>query len=295
MSSRSIKMVHQARRQLEGGGFEVRRPFPAPGLPDLDPFLLLDEMGPTVWGPGEAIGAPDHPHRGFETVTYLLDGAIEHRDSHGNVGRLGPGDVQWMTAGAGVIHSEMPPEDFRRAGGRVHGFQLWVNLPSADKMMNPRYQDLPRDGIPGAVSEDGLAQVRVLAGEALGVSAAIDTRIPIVYQHWTLQPGGAVDQPVEPELTASVYVFEGEGRFGPAGTETPAGEGQLAVFESDGAAVRLANIGAAPVELLLLAGRAIGEPIAWHGPFVMNTREEIVQAITDYQAGRFGAIPPDVR
>lgn len=291
MKIRSIKMVHEARRQLEGGGFEVRRPFPAPGLPDLDPFLLLDEMGPTVWKPGQAIGAPDHPHRGFETVTYVLDGAVEHRDSHGNVGRLGPGDVQWMTAGEGVVHSEMPPEAFRRSGGRMHGFQLWVNLPSADKMMRPRYQDLEAAQIPGAASEDGLARVRVLAGEALGVDAAIDTRIPIVYQHWTLEPGAAVVQPVASELTAAAYVFSGEARFGAAGSETPAGEGRLVVFEADGEAVRMVGEGA---EILLLAGRAIGEPIAWHGPFVMNSQDELVQAIRDYQAGRFGAIPPDL-
>jgi hypothetical protein len=287
-------MVHAARRQLEGGGFEVRRPFPAPGLPDLDPFLLLDEMGPTDWGPGQAIGAPDHPHRGFETVTYMLDGAVEHRDSHGNVGRLGPGDVQWMTAGAGVVHSEMPPEDFRRAGGRMHGFQLWVNLPAADKMMRPRYQDLAADRIPAASSDDGRVRVRVLAGEALGVSAAIDTRIPIIYQHWTLEPGASVVQRVARELTASVYVVSGKGRFGPDDSESPAGEGHLVVFENDGDAVRLVGAGAEPVELLLLAGRPIGEPIAWHGPFVMNTQQEIVQAIQDYQAGRFGEILPSV-
>jgi quercetin 2,3-dioxygenase len=294
MTVRSVRLTHKAHRQLEGGGFEVRRPFPSPGLPDLDPFLLLDEMGPKDWLPGKAIGAPDHPHRGFETVTYVLDGAFEHKDSHGNQGVLGPGDVQWMTAGGGVVHSEMPTEEFRREGGRMHGFQLWVNLPSHDKMMKPRYQDLPTDRIPTASSPDGLARVRVVAGMALGVDSLIATRIPIVYQHWTLEPGADITQRIEPGQTAFAYVFSGDASFGPEGQEKAAAEGRVVVFEDDGASVRMVGPRRGSAELLLLAGQPIGEPIAWHGPFVMNSQDEIVRAFQDFQAGRFGEIPPDL-
>ncbi|HEU0092969.1 MAG TPA: pirin family protein, partial [Vicinamibacteria bacterium] len=180
--SRKVERVITAHRQLEGGGFVVRRPFPTGALALVDPFLLLDEMGPAAYGPGEAKGAPDHPHRGFETVTYMLEGQFEHEDSAGNKGAIAAGDVQWMTAGSGVVHSEMPSGDIRRRGGRIHGFQVWVNLPARDKMMRPRYQEVPGARIPHAATEDGRAEVRVIAGEALGVRAVIDTRTPIVYQ-----------------------------------------------------------------------------------------------------------------
>jgi redox-sensitive bicupin YhaK (pirin superfamily) len=195
---RPIVRVVAAHRQLEGGGFVVRRPFPSAGLRLADPFLLLDEMGPASYGPGEAVGAPDHPHRGFETVTYMLEGEFEHEDSAGHRGNIGPGDVQWMTAGRGVVHSEMPSRAIRDAGGRVHGFQIWVNLPARDKMIEPRYQEIPRTRIPEAASADGLARVRVIAGEALGARAVIETRTPIAYHDWTLAPGASVDVPLPP-------------------------------------------------------------------------------------------------
>src|SRR5882762_8216977 len=153
-SVREVTKVTTAHRQSEGGGFIVRRPFPGAELDSVDPFLLLDEMGPVDYAPGEAVGAPDHPHRGFETVTYVLEGEMEHEDSAGHRGVLGPGDVQWMTAGAGIIHSEMPTARIQREGGRAHGFQIWVNLPSRLKMMQPRYQELPATRIPGAATED---------------------------------------------------------------------------------------------------------------------------------------------
>src|SRR5712671_6364898 len=185
-SVREVTKVTTAHRQSEGGGFIVRRPFPGAELDSVDPFLLLDEMGPVDYAPGEAVGAPDHPHRGFETVTYVLEGEMEHEDSAGHRGKLGPGDVQWMTAGAGVIHSEMPSRRIREEGGRVHGFQIWVNLPRKLKMTRPRYQEVPASRIPEATSKDGHATVRVIAGEALSVGAVIDTRTPIVYQDWSL-------------------------------------------------------------------------------------------------------------
>ncbi len=286
---RTVDRVITAHQQLEGGGFVVRRPFPTRALELVDPFLLLDEMGPAEYRPGEAKGAPDHPHRGFETVTYMLEGEFEHEDSAGNRGTIAKGDVQWMTAGRGVVHSEMPTRKVRERGGRVHGFQLWVNLPARDKMMAPRYQELPAAGIPEAASPDGLARVRVIAGEALGVRAVIDTRIPIVYQDWSLGPGAVVEQPLEASHHALVYVFEGRAEVGTG--RRLLGDGQLGLL-GPGDAVRLAVGSDAPggARLLLLAGQPLGEPVARYGPFVMNTEAEIAQAISDYRSGRLGEI-----
>ena len=274
-SMRTIAMRIPTRRVLEGGGFEVRRPA-AMGV-EMSPFLLLDEMGPTNWGPGEAIGAPSHPHRGFEAVTYLLKGKLEHKDSAGNSGSLREGDVQWMTAGGGVIHSELPEPEFKRKGGLMHGFQIWVNLPAKDKMMAPRYQDIPASDIPVAESEDGSVKVVVVAGESMGVDAIIDTMIPITYLDVTLKDG-ELKQNLASELNAMVYVFEGTLNIGGEKVE----DGGFVIL-SDGDAVELSGTG----RCLVLAGPAIDEPIARYGPFVMNTQEEIMQAISDYQKGRF--------
>ena len=194
--TRHVQSLVTAHRQLEGGGFIVRRPFPTQGLDHVDPFLLVDELGPFSYGPGEFPGAPAHPHRGFETVSYILEGELEHEDSAGHKGTLGPGDVQWMTAGRGIVHDESPSARLRKEGGRVHGFQIWVNLPARDKMMAPRYQEVPKARIPEGVSADGKARVKVIAGEALGARAVIDTRTPITYQDWTLAPGALVEQPL---------------------------------------------------------------------------------------------------
>jgi len=286
---RAVTSVIDSVRTLEGGGFPVRRPFPTKALMQVDPFLLLDHLGPVTWGPGEGIGAPDHPHRGFETVTYLLSGGFQHRDSAGHAGKLTPGDVQWMTAGAGVVHSEIPSDEFMRDGGVMHGFQIWVNLPARDKMMAPRYQEIPRTGIPQAVSADGKVKVRVIAGEAMGVSAVIDTRTPIYYLHYTLQPGGATTATVPAGYNALVYLIAGTVQIGVE--RTPVREGQMARL-GDGAAVTLAVAADAgsPADLLLLAGQPLNEPVARYGPFVMNTEAEIRQAFHDYQSGRMGKI-----
>jgi hypothetical protein len=285
--TRKVEEVITAHRQLEGGGFVVRRPFPTEGLDLVDPFLLLDEMGPADYRPGEAVGAPDHPHRGFETVTYILEGAFEHEDSAGNRGTIAAGDVQWMTAGRGVVHSEMPTRSIREKGGRVHGFQVWVNLPARDKMIAPRYQEVPSAGIPEAESPDGRARVRVIAGEALGVRAVIDTRTAIVYQDWSLRPGAVVEQPLAEGHNAFVYVFEGSALIGR--DQRPLTDGQIGLL-GRGDAARLAVPASARegARLLLLAGQPLGEPVARYGPFVMNTEAEIRQAIADYRAGRLG-------
>jgi quercetin 2,3-dioxygenase len=288
---RSVARIIQSVRTLEGAGFVVNRPFPTPELSDFDPFLLLDEMGPVELGAGEAKGAPDHPHRGFETVTYMLDGKMVHRDSHGNSGKLGHGDVQWMTAGAGVIHSEMPEAEFARRGGRMHGFQLWVNLPRRDKLIAPRYQEFPAAKIPEAASADGKIRVRVIAGEAMGAKAVIDTRTPIMVLHYTVAPGARVVQAVPREFSAFGYVFAGAASFGDEMRE--AGAHQMVIFANDGDEISLAAADQhEPLELMLIGGVPLHEPIARYGPFVMNTQAEIADAITDYQSGRFGEIPP---
>ena len=277
---RSLKSTVPTRTVLEGGGFPVRRPIPMSAL--TSPFLLLDEMGPVDWPPNGAIGAPNHPHRGFETVTYLLQGRMNHADSAGNSGELNPGDVQWMTAGRGVIHSELPHPDFYQTGGIMHGFQIWVNLPAADKMMQPRYQDVPAKDIPVAISQDGLVEVRVIAGRSLGQSAIIDTVIPITYLHMTLKPGGKIIQSIDKGLNGMIYCFSGCLNI----EQKTLNNGQLGIL-SDGDEVCLSVSESADeeVNLLVLAGPQIDEPIARYGPFVMNTEQEIMQAIEDYNSG----------
>jgi redox-sensitive bicupin YhaK (pirin superfamily) len=288
--ARTVAGVVGSIETLEGAGFLVRRPFPKASLSEFDPFLLLDEMGPMTVAPGQAKGAPDHPHRGFETVTYVLSGEMEHKDSQGHAGRLGAGDVQWMTAGAGVIHSEMPSAEFQRTGGRLHGFQLWVNLPRERKMMKPRYQEIPSARIPVAQTEDGLVTVRVIAGESLGARAVVETVTPIIYLHFTIKPGGRVSQPVPREYNAFAYVVDGAGAFGADGER--GGDGQMVLFAPDGDDVTIENPSdaAAALDVLLIAGVPLDEPVARYGPFVMNTEAEIYQAIEDYRSGRMGEI-----
>jgi redox-sensitive bicupin YhaK (pirin superfamily) len=289
---RSVLAVIPATETLEGAGFRVRRPFPTRPLDHLDPFLLLDEMGPMELKPGEARGAPDHPHRGFETVTYLLSGEFVHRDSHGGGGLIRPGQVQWMTAGAGVVHSEMPSAAFQRTGGRMHGFQLWVNLPRAEKLAPPRYQGLDGSTLPTARSPDGLAEVKVIAGEALGAHAATATHTPILYLHVTLRPGASLSLPVAAGWNAFTYLFEGRALIGR--DRRAAAAGTMVILKDDGEEVALAAEGDGGAQLLLLAGRPIGEPVARHGPFVMSTEQELRQAFEDFRAGRMGQIPAEV-
>lgn len=289
---REIFRVVTAHKQREGGGFIVRRPFPSYGLTVVDPFLLIDEMGPVDYAPGEAVGAPDHPHRGFETVTYVLEGEMEHEDSAGHRGSLRPGDVQWMTAGAGIIHSEEPSRAMREKGGRVHGFQIWINLPARLKMTRPRYQEIAAAKIPVGESADGRATVRVIAGEALGARAVIDTHTPITYQDWTVAEGADLTLPLAREQHALIYVFEGNVRLGNGDDKEPGGrlatDGQMAIL-AEGDAVRFRGV-AGGGRFLLLAGAPLGEPVARYGPFVMNNEAEIDQAVQDYQSGRMGEI-----
>lgn len=285
---RSVSKVVTSTRTVEGGGFIVNRAFPTHFVSEFDPFLLLDEMGPADYGPEEAMGAPDHPHRGFETVTYMLEGKFQHKDSHGHSGKLGPGDVQWMTAASGVIHSEMPEDEFRRKGGRMHGFQLWVNLPRKDKMINPHYQEIPSSKIPIGQSPDGRTIARVIAGEALGARAVIETRTPIMYVHFTVQPKGEVEQKVPKEYNVFAYVVNGSGLFG--SERQAAARGQMVVF-SAGESVLIRNESDdVALDVLVIAGVPLNEPVARYGPFVMNEPHEIDQAIQDYRSGKMGKI-----
>ena len=283
---RSVQSVLDASHAVEGDGMPVRRSFPNQALADVDPFLLLDHFGPVDIKPGGSGGIPDHPHRGFETVTYILEGHFEHRDSTGNAGVMRPGDVQWMTAGSGIIHSEMPEEAFRRVGGRLEGLQLWVNLPRADKMMRPRYQHIAAEAMPTAVSDDGGVSVKVIAGESLGVGALIDTRVPIQYLHFTIEPGKSVTQPIGQDDNAFAYILRGTGAFGSGAAA--ASEGQAVLFGAAGNAVMIATDGSAAeaLSVLVLSAPPLNEPVARYGPFVMNTRDEIDQAINDYNDGR---------
>ncbi len=271
---------------MEGAGLRIRRAFPTHVLPDLDPFLLLDHLGPIQFQPGEAVGFPDHPHRGFETVTYVLEGEMQHRDSFGHSGILGPGSVQWMTAGSGLVHSEMPGESLRKNGGTLHGFQLWVNLPRVDKMTPPRYQEFAGEKIPVAAAEG--VSVKVVAGDALGQKGVIETNIPISYLHVTLQAKAAFRQVLPSSANAFVYVISG---VGAAGTGLASfEEGSMVIFNKDGDSIEINNPAERPLEFLLIAGEPIGEPVVRAGPFVMNTREEILQAFHDYQNGLMGTI-----
>ena len=284
---RTIAEIITAKKTTEGDGFQVNRPFPNYAVREFDPFLLLDEMGPVNYAPNEAKGASPHPHRGFETVTYLIKGGFEHKDSQGNSGKLLPGDVQWMTAGSGVIHSELPEKEFAKQGGEFHGLQLWVNLPKKEKMIKPRYQDVPAKNIPIAKTDDGSVQVKVIAGESMGTKATIDTKIPIIYLHFTLQSGAKFIQKVPKNFNAFAYVIKGNALFG--SKNSVATKNQAVFFNQDGENI-LFSAPNDSTEILLIAGTPINEPVKRYGPFVMNTEEELQQAIKDYQSGKMGKI-----
>ncbi len=286
-TARSLARVIPAVATHEGEGFLVHRPIPTRAVEQVDPFLLIDEMGPMDHGRGEAEGAPDHPHKGFELITYLLAGEMEHLDSHGNHGILRAGDAQYMLGGAGLVHSEMPSEAFQRSGGHRHGFQIWVNLSKTDKALAPRYKDVPVDTIPVAHPTDGVT-ARVLAGNVFGVTGPVHTVTPWTYVHVTLAPGVRVEQPVPRGWTATAYIFGGAGHAGARELQ----RGDYAVFADDGGMIALENTGTTPLDALLLCATPIGEPMVRYGPFVMNSIDEIQRAFEDFRAGRFGKIKP---
>ncbi len=284
MTYRSIQDLAPALRTVEGGGVQIKRAFPTSRMEDLDPFLLFDHLGPLEFAPGEALGFPEHPHRGFETISYLIEGSLQHRDSFGHAGLLEPGDVQWMTAGSGLVHSEMPGPDLVKNGGRLQGFQIWVNLPRDRKMSAPHYQELKAAQIP--VAQLPGVTARVVAGESNVVRGAVQTHTPILYVHFTIEPGGEVVQEIARTQNAMAYVIRGEAQV--EGRKAPAGS--VAVLGHDGDAIRIANTSADPVDVLVLAGEPLREPVARYGPFVMNTRDELVQAFEDFRAGKMGTL-----
>ncbi len=290
---RAVRSITSAPRGFEGEGFPVRRAFHGVDLADLDPFIHLDQMGEVEYAPGEPKGTPWHPHRGFETVTYMMDGTFEHSDSNGGGGTITNGDTQWMTAGAGILHIEKPPETLVVSGGLFHGIQLWVNLPSAQKWAAPRYQDIRAREVALAASTDGGALVRVIAGDVAGHSGPGSTYTPMTLVHATLSPEAQLSLPWRDDYNALVYVLAGNGTVGDA--RLPIVTGQLAVLGPGNSvsigASRNQESRSPNLDVLVLGGLPIREPVAWAGPFVMNTRQEVMQAFADYQAGRLGSIP----
>jgi redox-sensitive bicupin YhaK (pirin superfamily) len=292
-AERVVRSVTTAPSGLEGEGFPVRRAFAGVDLSDLDPFIHMDQMGEVEYAPGEPKGTPWHPHRGFETVTYMIDGTFRHQDSNGGGGLITNGDTQWMTAGGGILHIEEPPEELVASGGIFHGFQLWVNLPKKLKMTQPRYQDIRAGQVALLASADGGALLRVIAGDIDGHSGPGITHTPITLVHATVSPGAQVRLPWRKEFNALGYVLAGSGTVG--AEKRPVTMGQLAVFGPGEsltfAAAPKADGPSEGLDILLLGGQPIREPVAAYGPFVMNTRAELVQAFEDFQAGRLGTIP----
>lgn len=291
--SRPVRSRTTAPRRFEGEGFPVRRAFAGVDLRDLDPFIHMDQMGEVLYAPGEPKGTAWHPHRGFETVTYILDGTFEHQDSQGGGGVITDGDTQWMTAGSGLLHIERPPEALVASGGLFHGIQLWVNLPSTLKMATPRYQDIRSHDVSLLTSADGASLVRVIAGELDGHPGPGITHTPITLLHSTIHPSAHTTLPWRSDFNALVYVLAGRGFVG--AERLPLHEGQLAVLGS-GDVIELFGADrqdgrSETFEVLVLGGQPIREPVAAYGPFVMNTRAELVQAFEDFQAGRLGVIP----
>ncbi|MGA8117953.1 MAG: pirin family protein [Actinocatenispora sp.] len=294
-ADRPIRSVTTAPSGFEGEGFPVRRAFAGVDLRDLDPFIHMDQMGEVDYAPGEPKGTAWHPHRGFETVTYMIDGTFQHQDSNGGGGVITDGDTQWMTAGGGILHIEAPPEELVISGGLFHGFQLWVNLPAAMKMTSPRYQDIRGGEVALLSSSDGGSLVRVIAGDLDGHSGPGITHTPISLVHATVSPGARLRMPWRKDFNALVYVLAGRGTVG--ADRRPVHTGQLVVFGS-GDVVTVAadseqDSHTPALELLVLGGQPIREPVAAYGPFVMNTRNELLQAFEDYQAGRLGSIPAE--
>jgi len=290
---RPVRSVTTAPRGVEGEGFPVFRAFAGADLADLDPFIHLDQMGEVDYGPGEPKGTPWHPHRGFETVTYMIDGLLQHNDSQGGGGLISDGGTQWMTAGQGILHIETPPEHIVASGGLFHGLQLWVNLPSAQKWVAPGYQDLSPEQVRLLSSDDGGALVRVIAGDVAGFQGPGSTYTPMTMLHATVSPGARLVLPWNPGHNALVYILAGRGSVG--AEQRPLRMGQLAVLGAGDAvavAADAAQDGHTPaLEVLLLGGQPLREPVAWAGPFVMNTEAEVRQAFADFQAGRLGQVP----
>jgi quercetin 2,3-dioxygenase len=292
---RPVRSVTTGPRGYEGEGFPVVRAFAGVSKAELDPFVHMDQMGEVDYAPGEPKGTNWHPHRGFETVTYMIDGTFQHQDSHGGGGVIENGATQWMTAGAGILHIETPPESLVVSGGLFHGIQLWVNLPAKDKFSPPAYQNLTGEKSTLLSSSDGGALVRLIAGGIGEHTGPGSTHTPITLAHATVAPGASLSLPWRADYNSLIYVLSGSGTVGTE--ERPIHQGQLAVFGA-GDRITVSANGAQDsnrpaLEVLLLGGRPIGEPVVQYGPFVMNTVEELQQAMDDYHSGKLGVIPPN--
>jgi redox-sensitive bicupin YhaK (pirin superfamily) len=283
---RAVRRLTTAPSGFEGEGFPVRRAFAGVPTSELDPFIHLDQMGEVDYAPGEPKGTPWHPHRGFETVTHMIDGVMDHQDSNGGGGSITDGDTQWMTAGQGILHIEAPPERLVTSGGLFHGLQLWVNLPRVAKMIAPKYQDIRGAASTLLTTPDGGGLIRVIAGDVAGHAGPGSTHTPITIAHVTLQPGAELDLPWASDFNALVYALSGRGSVGVE--QRPIRQGQLAVH-GPGEAVKVAAVDT--LDLFILGGQPIREPVAQYGPFVMNTRAELMQAFEDFQQGRLGVVP----
>jgi len=280
-AQRSVKRVITSIETLEGDGFIVHRPFPTNKCKNIDPFLLVDHLGPITYGPNEAKGAPWHPHRGFETISYILQGEMEHKDSMGNTGSLRAGDIQWMTAGSGIIHDEGPSKAMLEKGGTVEGFQIWVNLPADKKMIPPYYQDINKEKIPEI--KIGNTKIKVIAGESYGQKAIISTTIPIMYLDVHTLANENFTLSIPQNMNALCYIYRGEALFGK--NQKRAVQYDMVDFEQDGDEIQVNVI--KNTQFLVLAGVPLNEPIVQYGPFVMNTQEQIQQAFSDYRSGKF--------
>ncbi|QUD81411.1 pirin family protein [Gordonia polyisoprenivorans] len=294
-TERPVRTITRGPRGYEGEGFPVVRAFAGVPTSALDPFIHMDQMGEVDYQPGEPKGTDWHPHRGFETVTYMIDGRFQHQDSTGGGGLIENGATQWMTAGSGILHIETPPAELVESGGLFHGIQLWVNLPAKDKFLTPRYQNLEGGNVALVASPDGGALVRIIAGEIDGHAGPGSTHTPITVAHTTIEPGASVSVPWRTDFNALAYVLSGRGTVGP--DARPIEQGQLAVFGAGDRITVSADAGQdsnrPALEVLFLGGQPIREPVAQYGPFVMNTREQLIEAMEDFQAGRLGVVPPN--
>ncbi|MCI0707320.1 MAG: pirin family protein [Ignavibacteriae bacterium] len=287
MNTRTVEKVVQSVKVEVAPGFRVRRPLPLNDIQMIDPFLLLDHFGPQPLDPNGGEGVPEHPHRGFIAITYLLDGYIEHKDSVGNKVLVGPGDLDWMVTGSGILHSELYEEDFRQRGGTVHGFQIWLNLPRAHKMTPPTLSPVKAEDIPTVETPEG-ARVKILAGEFQGKKSSVKTFTPVLFYHVHLPAGKSIEIPVPNTFNAFAYGMAGSGSVG--AEQKPLILGELALFKNDGESVLLSAMQDQPADIIVLGGEPLNEPVATYGPFVMNTQGEIRQTILDYQEGKFGTI-----
>lgn len=294
-TERPVRSITTGPRGYEGEGFPVVRAFAGVSTAALDPFVHMDQLGAVEYLPGEPRGTDWHPHRGFETVTYMIDGRFAHQDSHGGGGLISDGATQWMTAGSGILHIETPPAELVESGGVFHGVQLWVNLPKVHKFAAPRYQAIEGGDVKLLASEDGGALIRIIAGDIAGHRGPGRTYTPITLAHATVEPGARLNIPWKRDFNALVYVLSGRGSVGPVGH--PIQHGQLAVLgPGDRLTVAAAASQDAPapaLEVLILGGQPIREPVFHYGPFVMSTKTELIEALEDFQAGKFGSVPPD--